>query len=96
MEDPESAEYREKNQISDFSDFYFSSYAEKKNSETGHSLNAVEREPVLTRVINPNASEASYKPIQHSYRKMKLNIFHFNFFRGDFGRGILSWNRICV
>ena len=28
------------------------------------SLNAVEREPVETRVLNPNASEASYKPKQ--------------------------------
>ena len=35
-------------------------------------LNAVEREPVLTRVLNPNASEASYKPKQRSYRKTKL------------------------
>ena len=25
-------------------------------------LNAIEREPVPTRVLNPNASEASYKP----------------------------------
>ena len=25
-------------------------------------LNAVEREPVETRVLNPNASKASYKP----------------------------------
>ena len=36
-------------------------------------MNAVEREPVLTRVHNPNASEVSYKPKQHSYRKTKLN-----------------------
>ena len=35
-------------------------------------MNAVEREPVLTRVLNPNASEASYKPKQRSYRKTKL------------------------
>ena len=35
-------------------------------------MNAVEREPVPTRVINPNASKASYKPKQRSYRKTKL------------------------
>ena len=74
---------REKNQISDFSDFYFLSYAEK-NSETGISFNVVEREPVETRVLNPTASEASYKPKQRSYRKTKLIFF---FFRVDFGRG---------
>ena len=34
--------------------------------------NAVEREPVETRVLNPTASEASYKPKQRSYRKMNL------------------------
>ena len=27
-----------------------------QNNETGNSLNAVEREPVPTRVLNPNAS----------------------------------------
>ena len=43
--------------------FYFSSY-EEKNNEAGNSLNDVEREPVPTRVLNPNASEASYKPKQ--------------------------------
>ena len=41
----------------------------RKNSEAGNSLNAVDREPVPTRVLNPNASEASYKPTQRSYRK---------------------------
>ena len=46
-------------------------------------MNAVEREPVPIRVLNPNASEASYKPKQRSYRKMKLHFF----FRGDFFRG---------
>ena len=35
-------------------------------------MNAVEREPVPTRVLNPEASEASYKPKQRSYRKTKL------------------------
>ena len=38
----------------------------KKNNEAGNSLNDVEREPVPTRVLNPTASEASYKPEQHS------------------------------
>ena len=32
-------------------------------------MNAVEREPVETRILNPTASEASYKPKQRSYRK---------------------------
>jgi len=52
------------------------------------SLNAVEREPVETRVLNPNASEASYKPEQRSYRKTKLrkNNFLF-FFSGGFWSG---------
>ena len=35
-------------------------------------MNAVEREPVPTRVLNPNASEASYKSKQRSYRKTNL------------------------
>ena len=35
-------------------------------------MNAVEREPVETRVLNPTASEASYKPEQRSYRKTNL------------------------
>ena len=35
-------------------------------------MNAVEREPVPTRVLNTNASEASYKPKQCSYRKTNL------------------------
>ena len=43
---------------------------------------------VPTRVLNPNASEASYKPKQRSYRKTKLRkSYFFIFFRGDFGRG---------
>jgi len=62
---------RKKNQIYNFSDFYFSSYGEK-NNEADNSLNAVEREPVETRVLNPNASEASYKTKQRSYKKTKL------------------------
>ena len=44
----------------------------RKNNEAGNSLNAVEREPFPTRVLNPNASEASYKPKQRNYRKTKL------------------------
>ena len=51
----------------------------RKKTPEKISLNAVEREPVETRVLNPNASEASYKPKQRSYRKTK-SIF----FRGDF------------
>ena len=42
------------------------------------SLNAVEREPVPTRVLNPNAS---YKPKQRSYRKMEAK-FYFIFLGG--------------
>ena len=39
-----------------------------KKNEAGNSLNAIKREPVPTRFLNPNASEASYKPKQRSYR----------------------------
>ena len=35
-------------------------------------MNAVERELVPTRVLNPIVSEVSYKPKQRSYRKIKL------------------------
>ena len=42
----------------------------EKNTEAGNSFNAVEREPVPTRFLNPNASEASYKPKQRSYRTL--------------------------
>ena len=42
---------RKKNQISDFSNFHFSSYVEKQWSR--QFLNDVEREPVPTRVLNP-------------------------------------------
>ena len=35
-------------------------------------MNAVEREPIPIRVLNPNVSKASYKPKQHSYRKTNL------------------------
>ena len=37
---------------------------EEKNNEACNSLNGVEPEPVPTRVLNPNASEANYKPKQ--------------------------------
>ena len=36
----------------------------KKNNVAGNSLNDVEHEPVPTRVLNPNASEVSYKAEQ--------------------------------
>ena len=49
-------------------------------------MNAVERGPFPTRVLNPNASEAGYKPKQRSYRKTKLN-YSVIIFPGDFGRG---------
>ena len=48
-------------------------------------MNAVEREPVETRVFNPIASEASYKLKQRSYRKTKLKKI-----RGDFIRELMD------
>ena len=42
----------------------------RKYNEEGNSLNAVECEPVPTRVLNPNASKSSYKPKQGSYRTL--------------------------
>ena len=55
-------------------------------------LNAVEREPVETGVLNPNASEASYKPEQRSYKKtkLKINIYIYFFFGGISVGGIMS------
>ena len=49
-------------------------------------MNAVERKPIETRVLNPTASEASYKPKQRSYSKTKLIFFLFlvGFFQGGF------------
>ena len=44
----------------------------RKNNEAGNFLNAVEREPVETRVLNPTATEASYKPKQRSCRTTNL------------------------
>ena len=65
----------------------------RKKSTQKIPLNAVERKPVPTRVHNPNASEASYKSKQRSYRKMKLKKIIFLFFREDFVGGILSGKR---
>ena len=76
---------RKKNQISGFPIFTFR--VMQKYTVAGNSLNVVEREPVPTRVLNPNASEAIYKPKQRSYRKTKL-IYYF-FFSGGFYPGTL-------
>ena len=46
----------------------------KKNNVAGNSLNDVEHEPVPTRVLNPNASEASNKPEQRSYKTLCTEI----------------------
>ena len=43
--------------------------------QAGNSLNAVEHEPISTRVLNPNSSEANYKPKQRSYRKNEATFF---------------------
>ena len=51
-----------------------------KKSPQKIPLNAVERESVPTRVLNPNASEASYKPKQRSYRKTKLKKLLLSFY----------------
>ena len=73
---------RKINQISDFSNFYFSSYAEK---QCGRQFwNAVEREPVETRVLNTTASKARYKPKQCNYRKMQQFFFSYNFSKFHF------------
>ena len=61
----------------------------QKNTEASNSLNAVECEPVPTRVLNHNVSGASYKPKQRYYRKTKL-IFLYFFFGGILVGGILS------
>ena len=57
----------------------------RKNLPEKIPLNAVERKLVETRVLNPNASEASYKPKQRSYRKTK--VIYLFFFGGGFCRG---------
>ena len=51
-------------------------------------MNTVEREPVPTRVFNPTASEASYKPKQRSYGKTKLKKI---IIWGDYSTGGISW-----
>ena len=63
-------------------------------------------EPVSTRVLNPNASGASYKPKQRSYRKTKLKkllllLFFFlrGFWSGGFWREDTWWDFnviICI
>ena len=60
-------------------------------------MNAFKREPVLTRLLNPNASEASYKPKQRSYRKIKL-IFFFSggFYPGTDGKLSLVASHACL
>ena len=40
--------------------------------QAGNSLNTVERQPVPTRVLDPDASKASYRPKQRIYRKTNL------------------------
>ena len=52
----------------------------RKKSPQKIPLNAVEQEPVPTRVLNPNAKETSYKPKQSSF-------FIFIFFSGGFWSG---------
>ena len=64
--------------------------------------NAVERKPIETRVLNPTASEASYKPKQRRYRKTKQHFFFlehlskfykniFFYFWNVHGRSEISW-----
>ena len=52
----------------------------KKNNEACNSLNAVQPEPVPTRVLNPNASEANYKPEQLSYSRSHFCTIFFFFY----------------
>ena len=59
MKDRQSAEQKEK---PNFRFLFFELW--RKNNEADNSLNAVERESVPTRVLNPDASEASYKQKQ--------------------------------
>ena len=63
----------------------------RKKSPQKIPLNAVEREPVPTRVLNLNASEASCKPKQRSYRntKAKKKYKYIYFFSGGFYLGTL-------
>ena len=55
-----------------FPNFYLFFGLWRKNNKAGNFLNAIEREPVETRVLNPTASEASYKLKQRSYRKTNI------------------------
>ena len=50
-------------------------------------MNAVERKPVPTRVLNPNASESSYKPEQCRRGTLLGGIYRGGTFRGLFSRG---------
>ena len=81
----------------DWRNAYASGAVSGKNPPEKMFLNAVEREPVPTRVLNPNASSSKQRRSkQGSYRKMKLNFLNISiyfFFRGDFVGGILSGNR---
>ena len=69
----------------------------KKNNEAGNSLNAVEREPVPSRVLNPTASKGSYKTKQRSCGKAKLKkikqiiifLVLYNFFQLRFSAATL-------
>ena len=68
MKDLESAEYKEKPNLRFFRFLFFELW--RKNNVAGNSgMHAVEHEPVETKVLNPTASEASYKLKQRSYRK---------------------------
>ena len=74
---------------------HFQRYPDKTLPEKIPPKNPFEWRWVRTcsdRVLNPIASEASYKPKQRSNRKTKLkkNIYIF-FFRGDFSRGDFIW-----
>ena len=90
------------NQVSDFSDFYFSSHAEK-NTVAENSLDAVEREPVLTGVLNPKAcgvqgGEAPSKK-KHKYFFEEFFVFKFtwisdltNFYFSSYGHfSVILW-----
>ena len=45
------------------------------------------REPVPTRVLNPNASDVSYKPKQRSYKPENIRFFSGGTFLGGIYRG---------
>ena len=61
----------------------------QKHNVAGNSLNAVERQPVPTRFLNPNASEASYKTEQRRGGTFRGGIYRGGTFLGGiFRRGI--------